>query len=200
MYRMALLCLTLESSTVKLRRPYSKLPILAQIPFDRTKCVQMALCHDLAEALVGGWITNSELISLLYNLLLIFLTLSLHLILHADLTPDDPRIPEKHRLESEAMKQIQQLLQQACCAERAQWIVTLWEEYERDETIEAALVHDLDKFEMLLQADEYERRFPFLDLEPFFESTLPERYRCSIVFQWDEQLRQKRQERRQRAK
>lgn len=36
-------------------------------------------------------------------------------------------------------------------------MMALWREYEENTTPNALLVHDIDKFEMLLQAYEYER-------------------------------------------
>ena len=39
---------------------------------------------------------------------------------------------------------------------QSQEIFSLWREYENGETMEAKFVKDLDKFEMILQAFEYE--------------------------------------------
>ena len=46
----------------------------------------------------------------------------------------------------------------------------LWREYEAHATPAARLVKDADKLEMLLQALEYERAQPGLDLSPFYEA------------------------------
>jgi putative hydrolases of HD superfamily len=40
---------------------------------------------------------------------------------------------------------------------QSQEIFSLWQEYENCETMEAKFVKDLDKFEMILQAFEYEK-------------------------------------------
>lgn len=40
---------------------------------------------------------------------------------------------------------------------QSQEIFSLWQEYENGETMEAKFVKDLDKFEMILQAFEYEK-------------------------------------------
>lgn len=51
-------------------------------------------------------------------------------------------------------------------------LMDLWQEYEENVSLEAMFVHDIDKFEMLLQAYEYET---VLDqkgkLEEFFSTT-----------------------------
>ena len=64
---------------------------------------------------------------------------------------------------------------------RARLVSRLWEEYEAGVTPEAQLVKDIDKFEMLLQADEYEQANApaaclaepdaHLQLQSFFDST-----------------------------
>ncbi|RHY81449.1 hypothetical protein DYB26_005926, partial [Aphanomyces astaci] len=88
MYRMAMCTLLLDGDS----------------SLDKTRCIKMAIVHDLAESFVG------------------------------DITPHDGvSNEEKHRLELE-----------------------LWHEYEDATSDEAKLVKDFDKFEMILQADEYE--------------------------------------------
>jgi putative hydrolase of HD superfamily len=47
----------------------------------------------------------------------------------------------------------------------------LWLEYEEGTSIEAILARELDKFEMIVQANEYELSNPDKRLERFFEST-----------------------------
>ncbi len=49
-------------------------------------------------------------------------------------------------------------------------IVTLWLEYENSSSSEAIIAHQLDKLEMIIQANEYEEQQNIL-LEDFFEST-----------------------------
>jgi putative hydrolase of HD superfamily len=85
-----------------------------------------------------------------------------------DLTPED-NVPkaEKQRLEREAMVKI-------CRAEGSgaafEEILELWEEYEAGESEDAKFLKDIDKLEMILQADEYERN-QGADLQEFFDST-----------------------------
>jgi len=50
-------------------------------------------------------------------------------------------------------------------------IMTLWLEYEQGLSIEADLARQLDKLEMILQANEYEILHPEKDLSRFFTST-----------------------------
>uniref|UniRef100_A0A8C6CTB3 5'-deoxynucleotidase HDDC2 n=1 Tax=Moschus moschiferus TaxID=68415 RepID=A0A8C6CTB3_MOSMO len=86
-----------------------------------------------------------------------------------DIAPAD-NVPkeEKHRREEEAMKQLTQLLPEDLQKE----LYELWEEYETQSSAEAKFVKQLDQYEMILQASEYE------DLEnkpgrlqDFFDST-----------------------------
>lgn len=44
-------------------------------------------------------------------------------------------------------------------------------EYEEGSTQEGIIAQQLDKFEMILQADEYERENPGKKLQSFFDST-----------------------------
>ena len=70
----------------------------------------------------------------------------------------------------------------------------LWLEYEDGETDHAKIAHQLDKFEMIVQADEYEQSNPGKILQSFFDScngyfTHPE------ILSWSEELNRKRNER-----
>lgn len=84
-----------------------------------------------------------------------------------DLTPLD-KVPkeEKARREAEAVAYlVHDLLGSSPAALR---IEALWREYEDRQTLESQLVKDLDRFELLLQATEYERAHDIVDLQPFF--------------------------------
>ncbi|KAL0286505.1 UNVERIFIED_CONTAM: 5'-deoxynucleotidase HDDC2 [Sesamum calycinum] len=85
-----------------------------------------------------------------------------------DITPSDG-IPkeEKSRREQEALKSMCELLGGGA---RAKEIHDLWMEYEQNSSMEAKVVKDFDKVEMILQALEYEND-QGKDLEEFFEST-----------------------------
>ncbi|KAF8308313.1 hypothetical protein DL93DRAFT_2220135 [Clavulina sp. PMI_390] len=138
MYRMSILALTTDD-----------------MKLDVSKCVMMAVVHDLAEAIVG------------------------------DIAPSD-NVPkeEKQRLEKEAMQTIvHDMLHDSPAAVK---MFQLWTEYEAQESPEARFVKDLDRIEMALQADEYERRHQ-KSLQPFFDSSLP-KLRHTEVRNWGEAL------------
>lgn len=97
----------------------------------------MALVHDMAEAIVG------------------------------DMTPEcGVSTDDKHRIEQEAMLQIESLLPPS----RATQVASLFHEYLNNETAEAKMVKQIDKLEFMVQAGEYERRGG-VDLEEFFKSS-----------------------------
>ncbi|XP_066325102.1 uncharacterized protein [Miscanthus floridulus] len=85
-----------------------------------------------------------------------------------DITPSDG-VPkeEKSRREKEALDHMCELLGGGS---RAQEIRELWMEYEENASLEAKVVKDFDKIEMILQALEYEKE-QGRDLEEFFQST-----------------------------
>ncbi|KAJ9583752.1 hypothetical protein L9F63_021915 [Diploptera punctata] len=123
MYRMAIMTFLLDGSQ----------------DVDRTRCLQLAVVHDLAECIVG------------------------------DITPRcGIDVDEKHRREDEAMRQLADLAG-PCGYDLYQ----LYKEYEEQETAEAKVVKELDRFDMILQAFEYEKceARPH-DLQEFFQSTV----------------------------
>ncbi|CAI9098634.1 OLC1v1035313C1 [Oldenlandia corymbosa var. corymbosa] len=85
-----------------------------------------------------------------------------------DITPlDGISNIEKHRLEREALEHMGKLLGGG---PRAKEITDLWNEYEDSTSLEAKIVKDLDKVEMILQALEYENE-QGKNLDEFFQST-----------------------------
>ena len=115
MYRMAILAMVAPTT------------IASRI--DISRCVQMALIHDMAESIVG------------------------------DITPvEGVSKAEKSRRESEAMDYISERLLGHVPGLSGQRIREIWQEYEDDETTNAHFVHDLDKIEHVLQMVEYERK------------------------------------------
>lgn len=85
-----------------------------------------------------------------------------------DITPSDGISKlEKSRREQEALEHMCKLLGGG---PRAKEIADLWTEYEENTSLEAKVVKDLDKVEMILQALEYENE-QGKDLEEFFQST-----------------------------
>lgn len=98
--------------------------------FDRDKCIQMCLVHDMAESVVG------------------------------DITPADnvPKSEKSHR-ESKTMAHIKdKLFATSRPRKECEKMFDLWKEFESGTTKESILVQDLDKVEMLLQMEEYETR------------------------------------------
>lgn len=71
------------------------------------------------------------------------------------------------------------------CSTIADEILSLWMEYEDGTSAEAAVARQLDKLEMIVQADEYERSQD-TRLDSFFESTKdafthPEVSSCNMI-------------------
>ncbi|DAZ93267.1 TPA: hypothetical protein N0F65_010891 [Lagenidium giganteum] len=113
-----------------------------------------------------------------------------------DITPHDGVADEdKHRMEREALDEICTTLGECQAASE---IKSLWNEYEAGTTEEAKIVKDFDKFEMILQADEYERD-QNIPLDDFFRSTQG-KFRTPLVQSWVAELTAQRVERFQAAK
>ncbi|KAF2882981.1 hypothetical protein ILUMI_23209 [Ignelater luminosus] len=86
-----------------------------------------------------------------------------------DITPQD-NVPKdvKYKLEDQAMKELTARLD----SEVGKIIYELYKEYERKETPEARFVKDLDQFDMILTATEYEEKDKApRKLQEFFDST-----------------------------
>ena len=98
----------------------------------------------------------------------------------------------KHALERSAMNEIFRVLGGGTVAAE---LLNLWEEYEAGVTPESIYVKDIDKFEMIVQADEYEQVQPGLNLEEFFNSTR-EYFKTDFFRNLDSQLRKRRSARR----
>ncbi|SNX81738.1 uncharacterized protein MEPE_00443 [Melanopsichium pennsylvanicum] len=109
-----------------------------------------------------------------------------------DLTPlDGVDKKEKMRREKEAIQYfVHDLLGSSAAGLR---IEALWEEYEARETKESKLVKDLDRFELGLQAVEYERRYGIDDLQGFWEGSVPHISHPRIR-RWAQELVQERAE------
>lgn len=101
---------------------------------------------------------------------------------------------EKEQLEMEAMKKLRTMLEDY--PEASEEMMQLWEEYCAAETAEAQFVKDLDKLEMILQADEYEETQD-VDLQQFFDNT-KDVFRTETGQMLSDQVRSDRQKRKQR--
>jgi putative hydrolases of HD superfamily len=145
MYRMAVITMIAPSSiTSGLNMP---------------RCTQMAIVHDMAEALVG------------------------------DITPvDGISKQEKSRREQDTMDYFcTDLLGNVDGGEAGRYVRQLWQEYEDNETAEARFVHDIDKLELLLQMVEYEKSSDgSLDLGEF--CYVASRIQSSDIRAWCDEL------------
>ncbi|KAA8491993.1 HD domain-containing protein 2-like [Porphyridium purpureum] len=92
---------------------------------------------------------------------------------------------EKHRMEHEAMHHIAFDVLKGSSVGRE--IYELWNEYEARETQCARFVMEIDKFEMIVQALEYERQHG-KTLQDFFDSTANS-FRTPVMQAWAEQVR-----------
>jgi len=131
------------------------------VAIDVDRCVRIALVHDLAEAVVG------------------------------DLTPDDVAAlgaggaAEKRRRERDALLGMVAAL--ASSGGPATAVQEAYDEYEAGATLEAKLVKDLDKLEMLVTARLYEAECATLRLGGFFDGTRG-RWRTETVAGWAAEL------------
>lgn len=73
-------------------------------------------------------------------------------------------------------------------------IYSLWIEYEECSTPEAKVVKQLDKFEMIFQANEYEVAEEDKDLQDFFDTTA-DVFDHSEISEWNKLLRKERDDR-----
>ncbi|KAK9134826.1 hypothetical protein Syun_014156 [Stephania yunnanensis] len=105
-----------------------------------------------------------------------------------DITPWDG-VPkeEKSRREQAALSDMCKVLGAGCPAEEIQ---ELWSEYENNSSLEANLVKDFDKVEMILQALEYETEHGKV-LDEFFLSTAG-KFQTEIGKQWAAEITSRR--------
>ncbi|KAL8785654.1 MAG: hypothetical protein Q9213_003213 [Squamulea squamosa] len=133
---------------------------------DIPRCTLLALCHDMAESLVG------------------------------DITPvDGVSKTEKRRREAETMVYLTKTLLGANtpCEDAGSLLREAWEEYEASTTLEAKFVHDVDKLELVIQMMEYERRAKGeIDLGEFV--WVAERIRMEEMKAWCREVLKEREE------
>ena len=108
-----------------------------------------------------------------------------------DITPfDGVSKEEKHKRERTAMEHLSSLVGEEVGKE----FFSLWQEYEVQQTEEAKFVKDLDRFEMILQAHEYEESEDKSGtgwLQEFFDFT-KDKFQHPLVKDWVQQLYEKR--------
>lgn len=133
---------------------------------DKDRLIKICLCHDLAEAIAGD-ITPTE---------------------KSGVTKED-----KRKLEEDALSEIIADLDHE---ELGGEIRGLWDEYEARTTPEAVVASQLDKFEMIVQADEYEKQHAAdgKRLDSFFDYTKGY-FTHPEIGAWDALLRENRQTR-----
>ncbi len=78
-----------------------------------------------------------------------------------DITPRDDNWSQKNELENQAIKDI-------VSETGFTFIENLWKEYCENRSHETKLVHDMDKIEMVIQALDYEKKYPGKDLVEFY--------------------------------
>ena len=82
-----------------------------------------------------------------------------------DITPKDAAYSTKGEREQEAIEEIAEETDFPLLSE-------LFREYEENQTSEAKLAHDLDKIDMLIQAIDYETKYPYKKLDEFKGSAI----------------------------
>lgn len=129
---------------------------------DVKRCVRIALIHDIAESLVG------------------------------DITPfDKVTKEEKHQRELATIKYLCEEVIKPYNSKAANEIFTDWLAYENIDCLEARYVKDIDKFEMLVQCFEYERRHKGTkDLNQFYSAVSS--IKTEEVKEWTESLLRRR--------
>lgn len=118
--------------------------IAMAVPADKVsvdKCVKIALVHDIAESLVG------------------------------DITPfGGVTKEEKHRREFDTINYLVEIVR-PYNSSFAKEMKELWLDYEEIRCLEARYVKDIDKFEMIQQAWDYEQEYGLkYDLSEFYDS------------------------------
>lgn len=84
-----------------------------------------------------------------------------------DYMPEEISLEKKHKEESKAIKTILNKLPPRLRSNYAK----MWQEYKKGSSKEAALVHQIDKFEMILQAEDYlQKGYDPELLKQFFDS------------------------------
>ena len=122
--------------------------------------------------------------------LLLLLLLSSSILLLGDITPyDGISKTDKRKMEEDALKQMVIDIDN----DVGEDIYKLWLEYEEGTSIEAELARQLDKLEMIIQADEYEKEQQ-LFLPSFFDSTI-DSFTHPEIKSWADKLRHDRQQR-----
>jgi len=88
-------------------------------------------------------------------------------IITGDITPVDNVSPkDKRKMEEKAVNELFQNM------ENGKYYIELWKEFEYGKSLEGLLVKDMDKFEMALQAVEYDENYKEFSMDEFIHSAL----------------------------
>ncbi|CAD7975441.1 unnamed protein product [Amoebophrya sp. A25] len=178
-------------------------------PLDAMRCCQMALVHDLAEALVGDLvvdgdassrdnITRAEKAKLEEKAILQILGPAAPTVEDKaeDADTSSGIIAKRRKIDSEGGASCSPVVSPSLEKTKS-FLLSLWYEYEAQETPEAKFVKDLDRHEMMLQADDYGIEQSEVDLSDFYRSTKGI-FVSPIVRGVDEDLRKRYAEREER--
>jgi len=84
-----------------------------------------------------------------------------------DYTPEEIDNIDKHNVENDAMEKILSLLPK----DISNYYKELWIEYNNKDSIEARLVYEIDKLELIIQAEEYRKKgYPTNKLTEFYNN------------------------------
>lgn len=125
--------------------------------------------HTFSMAVIGMVLSDSKK----YNTEKILKMILLHDLAESvigDITPDQKPLVDKKRLENKTMKEILSNLPEDI---KTQYL-EIWDDYQNNKTIDANFVHQIDKFEMALQAKIYEKQTNSEKTKVFFESAKKE--------------------------
>ena len=138
--------------------------------------------HSFSMAIIGMVLSDSEN----YNTEKILKMILLHDLAESitgDITPGGKPKNEKMILENKAMKDILGNLPKSL---QIQYL-EIWEDYQENKSSDAKFVHQLDKFEMALQAKIYQKQTSVEETKIFFESAKKE-VKDPILLKFLEQL------------
>jgi putative hydrolases of HD superfamily len=163
--------------------------------FDPMKCLKMALIHDLAEARVGD-ITphcgiSNETKHDMERTAMIQLTSSLR---RQGLQPEQQQQQQQQddTSSSPPSSSSSSSLLSLGLDKVGEDILELWKEYEEGTTMEAQVVKDMDKLEMILQALEYEQDDQHQQsLNGFFDSTR-DQWKTELGRAWGREIESRR--------
>ncbi|KAL4445072.1 hypothetical protein ABPG74_018800 [Tetrahymena malaccensis] len=106
-----------------------------------------------------------------------------------DITPRDGiSEDQKHKMEDEGIKLLLSKLENQ---EIRDELYSIWRQYEDRKCPESKLVKDMDRFEMMQQAFEYEQKYPTVDLSEFFSDS--SRITHPVIKSWLQELLEKRE-------